>query len=77
MACSYLNVYECFLHFELLASNTIKNECIHLNSWHHSNKKQKDSLETGVVLLILLLELEISAVVVQRIHQNSKKCLLL
>ena len=72
MASSYLNVYECFLHFELLASNAIKNECIHLNSWHHSNKKQKDSLETGVVLLILLLELEISAVVVQRI-----KCLLL
>ena len=25
-----------------------KNESIHLNSWHHSHKKQKDSLETQV-----------------------------
>ena len=73
MACSYLIFYKYFLHFELLASNTIKNESIHLNSWHHSHKKQKNSLETQVVLLIFSLELEISGVVVQRIHQNSKK----
>ena len=46
MACSYLIFYKYFLHFELLASNTIKNESIHLNSWHHSHKKQKNSLET-------------------------------
>ena len=73
MACSYLIFYKYFLHFELLASNTIKNESIHLNSWHHNHKKQKNSLETQVVLLIFSLELEISGVVVQRIHQNSKK----
>ena len=39
----------------------------------HSHKKQKDSLETQAVLLIFLLEHKQSEVVVQRIHQNSKK----
>ena len=34
MAYSYLNFYKCFLHFELLANNTTKNESIHLNFWH-------------------------------------------
>ena len=77
MACTYLNLYKYFLHFELLASNTIKNESIHLNSWHHSHKKQKDSLETQIVLLIFSLKLEISGVAVQRIHQNSEKWYLL
>ena len=70
------NFYKYFLHLELLASNTIKNESIHLNSWHHSHKEQKNSLETQVCiveLLIFSLELEISGVAVQRIHQNSKK----
>ena len=42
-----------------------------LNSFKHSHKKQKDSLETLAVLLIFSLELEISGVVVQSIHQNS------
>ena len=51
MACSYLIFCRYFLHFELLASSTIKYESIHLNSWHHSHKKQKNSLETQVVLL--------------------------
>ena len=73
MACSYLNFYKHFLHFKLLASNTTKNEIIHLNSWHHSNRKQKNSLKTLVVLLIFLLELEISGMTLQRIHQKSKK----
>ena len=50
--------------FELLVSNAIKNESIHLNSWHHSNKKKKNSLETQVILLIFSLELEISGVAV-------------
>ena len=40
-------------------------------------KKRKDSLETRAVLLILLLELEISGVAVQSIHQSSKKWRLL
>ena len=77
MTCSYLNFYKYFLHFELLASNTIKNESIHLNSLQHGHKKQKNSLETQVVLLIFSLELEISGVAVQRIHQNSEKWWLL
>ena len=70
MTCSCFN-FLYFLHFELLASNTIKNESICLNSWHHSHKKQK--METGVILLIFLCQLKISGVVVQRIHQNSKQ----
>ena len=39
----------------------------------HSHKKRKDSLETQVILLMFLLELEIFGVVVQSILQNSKK----
>ena len=45
-------------------SNTVQN---------HGHKKQKDSLETRAVLLIFSLELEISGVAVQSIHQNSEK----
>ena len=40
---------------------------------NHSHKKQKDSLETWAVLLLFLLELEMSGVAVQSIHQNSEK----
>ena len=43
------------------------------NVCFHSHKKREDSLETRVKLLIFLLELEISVMVVQSIHQNSKK----
>ena len=39
----------------------------------HSHKKRKDSLETRTVLLAFRLELEISGVAVQEIHQNSEK----
>ena len=39
----------------------------------YSHKKWKDSLETKAVLLVFWLELEISGVAVQEIHQNSKK----
>ena len=39
----------------------------------HSHKKRKGSLETWAVLLIFLLELEISRVTAQSIHKNSKK----
>ena len=45
------------------------------NPIYHIEKKQKDSLETRVVLLIFLLELEMSGVVVQQMHQNTKKWL--
>ena len=70
--CSYLNFYKYFLCFELLDSNAIKNESIHLNSWHHSYKKQKDNLKTWMVLLILSLELEISGVVVREYLKTAK-----
>ena len=53
-------------------SKVLKYESIHLNSWHHSHKKHKDILETHVVLLIFSPELEISGVVVQRIHQMQE-----
>ena len=43
----------------------------------HSHKKRKDSPETRAVLLIFFLELEISGVAVQSIHQNSEKWRLL
>ena len=61
MACSYLFIFDYFLHFELFACNTTyKNESIHLNSWHHSHKKQKDGLETQVRFVdIFFHELEI------------------
>ena len=39
----------------------------------HSHKKQKDSLEKRAVLLMFWLALEISGLVVQRIHQNSEQ----
>ena len=43
-------------------------------SLEHSLKKRKeDSLEARVVLLIISLELEISELAIQSIHQNSKK----
>ena len=43
----------------------------------HSHKKRKDSLETQAVLFTFSLELEISGVAVQSIHQCSKKWQLL
>ena len=39
---------------------------------YHSQRKRKDSLETRAVLLIFSLELEISRVAVQSIHQKAK-----
>ena len=39
----------------------------------HSHKKRRDSLETRAVLLIFSLELEISGVAVQSIHQKTTK----
>ena len=46
--------------------------------WLHNHKKRKDILQTRAVLLILLLlELEISGVAVQSIHQNIAKWWLL
>ena len=44
-----------------------------IGQYKHSHKKQKDSLKARAVLLIFLLELEISGVVVQSINQNIGK----
>ena len=43
----------------------------------HNHKKRKDSLETRTLLFIFYLELKISGVAVQRIHQDSEKWSLL
>ena len=51
-----------------------KNTFFTEHSWTtaaNSHRKRKDSLETRAALLIFLLELEMSGVAVQRIHQNS------
>ena len=45
--------------------------------FHHSHKKRKDSLESRTVFLIFSLELKISGVAVQSVHQNSDKWRLL
>ena len=39
---------------------------------YHSQRKRKGTLETRAVLLIFSLELEISGVAVQSIHQKAK-----
>ena len=48
-----------------------------INNLKDHHKKQKDSLERWTAFLIFLIELEISWVAVQGIHQNSKKLWLL
>ena len=70
--CSYLKFCYYFLHFEVSVINIIKNENIHLNSWYHIHKKQKNSLETQVVLLIFSLELDIFGVVVKEYIKTAK-----
>ena len=50
-----------------LRAAILKNMC------EYSHKKRKDSLETRVALLIFSLELEMSGVAIQKIHQNSEK----
>ena len=58
------------LQLEKLANQSIFNDTFMIRT---INKKRKDSLETWAALLIFLLELEISGVAVQSIHQNSEK----
>ena len=43
--------FKTFLSFWIFGQQYYKNESIHQNSWHHSHKKQKDSLETQVVFV--------------------------
>ena len=52
MGCSYLNFYKYFLHFECLGQEYYETDSIHLNSLHHSRKKQKDSPETQKVVFV-------------------------
>ena len=55
------NSYLTFLNHD----GKMDNGCI------HSHKKRKNSLETQTILLIFLLELKITVVAVQGIHENS------
>ena len=48
-----------------------------MSHFEHIHKKRKDSLETRAILLTFSLELKISGVAVQSIHQNSEKWQLL
>ena len=48
-------------------------EMLSEKDFEHSHKKRKDSLEKQAVLLMFSLELEISGVAIQSIHQNSQK----
>ena len=41
VACSYLNFYKYFLHFELLASSTTKNEIIHVREYINTENISK------------------------------------
>ena len=61
---------DCLFHYTLLQdfSQHIQEKAIS----QHSCKKRKYRLETQAVLLIFLLELEISGVAVLSIHQNNK-----
>ena len=43
-----------FLNISFILNFWPANESIHLNSWHHSHKKQKDSLETQVLFVDIL-----------------------
>ena len=45
--CSYLSFYQYFLHFKLLGQQYYKNESIHLNSSHHSHKKDRECIKTA------------------------------
>ena len=44
-----------------------------VHHFDHSHKKRKDSLETQAVLMIFSLEIEISGVAIQSIHQKQRK----
>ena len=66
-------------HYDFLTTESINPLVLGsiFSRFDHIYKKRKDSLETQAILLILLLELEMSGVAVQTIHQNSKKWKLL
>ena len=51
MACSYLNFLKIFPSFWTIGQQYYKNESIHLDSWHHSHKKQGDKLKIQVVFV--------------------------
>ena len=56
----------------IIRKNSMKNHFLK-KSFLHSHKKQKNTLDTRALLWIFSLELEISGVAVQSIHQNIKK----
>ena len=71
MACSYFFFNISFI-LNFCVDGHPANESIHLNSWHHSHKNQKDSLETQVLLLIFWLKLEIFGVAIQNTSKQQK-----
>ena len=46
-----MQLFKIFPSFWIFGQQYYKNESIHLDSWHHSYKKQIDSLETQVVFV--------------------------
>ena len=47
-----LNIFlKIFPSFWTFSQQYYKNESTHLNSWHHSHKKQEDDLETQIVFV--------------------------
>ena len=67
---SFIIIFLIFRSFWTFGLQYCKNESIHLNSWNHSHKKQKDGLETQVVFVDIL---NYFGVIVQRKHQNSEQ----
>ena len=60
VACSYLNFYKYFLHFELLASSTTKNEVIHVREYINTeniSKQQKTVADVRNCLVKMTLRL--------------------
>ena len=70
MACSYWIFYKYFLHFELLAGNTVKNERIHQKYWHHTPYTETD---TQIILLIFSVEFETLNIWDGRTKNTSKQ----
>ena len=56
----------------IIRKTSMKNHFLK-KSFLHIHKKRKNTLDTRAVLLIFSLELKISGVAVQSIHQNSEK----
>ena len=61
-----------FVHWELKYSFDLSISDVFVTMLHHSHEKRKESLETRALLFIFFIELKISGVAIQGIHQNSE-----